>query len=61
MCPNHTLPSGSMNGLSIFFGSVVVVALVKHRARNEAVSAFTFGFLSASAANKSSVSGSRLV
>lgn len=56
-----TLVSGSINGLSVFLLKDVVVAFVKQRARNAAVSALTLGFLSLSAARTSSVIASRVV
>lgn len=50
-----------MKGLRVFLVSVAGVALVKHLAKKAADSAFTLGFLSLSAVNKSSVIASRVV
>ena len=50
-----------MNGLRTFLLRVVGVALVKHLATKAADSAFTLGFLSPSAARRSSVIASNVV
>uniref|UniRef100_A0A2M4DIZ3 Uncharacterized protein n=1 Tax=Anopheles darlingi TaxID=43151 RepID=A0A2M4DIZ3_ANODA len=48
-------------GLMIFFDSAVGIVLVKERARNDAVSIFTLGFLFPSASSKSSRIASSVV